>query len=305
MMVQRFSTGFLFVMFNILTFSLLVRVSSVSAFPQEQQFSNQRVDLAHTPLTPDNNLLIFRPFGTLVEDAFAIIQLPEEEVLHGGTVTLNFSELFGAVLEPEHMGQSRQDVHPLGARELPQYLLSKADSEKGSFCEAKGYGLRGADKYSEGEVYFQGDMPIVFESGKRIETQVYIGLLNSSSSDSIPSPRCRESDRLEESASDSSRNSRSDETEWCISWFSTQCKRKRTSRGEKECNQGARCAVSYSRLLSWALASPSNIVANCAQFGATALLARCLEEYGIGWGGYCSEVYFLGFIPAGCQCVLT
>ena len=223
----------------------------------------------------------------------------------------------GSILEPHQIGLPDQVGTAIESATLAQILASNS-AQLGSFCSSSGTSSLPS---TTGEILSQGSITILDSTtgATYLKVEAHVGVLTQVStalvSSSEAQPTCANPTAIENSetlneqlapgdGSGTAEASTSGDMEWCISWFSSDCKRYKQGDHYHDCNTGNKCTVSYSRLLSWALGSPSSIIQACAAFGASELLARCLERHGIGWQGQCGKVYVLGLISAGCQCVL-
>lgn len=94
-------------------------------------------------------------------------------------------------------------------------------------------------------------------------------------------------------------------SQWCLSWKSAQCKRLKDRAGKKYCPYDS-CNISWARLLRIATSTlgldvPTSLIAG----ESVDALSEWLEERGhaTAASGKCGDVYFLGAIYVGCQCV--
>jgi len=95
------------------------------------------------------------------------------------------------------------------------------------------------------------------------------------------------------------------ESAWCLSWFSAQCERLADKEGDMYCPYQS-CNISWARLLGLVtgpleLSPPAALIAS----GSIKMLSEWLETQGyvVATTGRCNDVYLLGFIWVGCQCV--
>jgi len=290
--------------------------SAVSAFPASTQLQVTS-DFFSKPLTLSTSAEQVGPGGELSlafqaspsELGFLTVFLPDELLQTGNSLvlTLDLPTFIGGTIAPLQMGLPDMTGVALNASQLSALLWADS-SQLGSFCHASGTSSLPS---TQGETLSQGSI-IVRDEGsgaEYLDVEAHVGILTqqgtalySMGDGSAPSCELAEPTTTGEQLNgDGGEPGLAQQMEWCISWFSSNCKRTKTSK----CNRGASCVVSYSRLLSWALGSPSSIIQACAQFGASELLARCLEKNGIGWSGKCNKVYILGIISGGCQCVLS